>query len=89
MGKRIHLFQGVKLSGFDTQEQETEFPFRGLVGQLKWLATQTWLDISNRVRAVARFCASRKKVHWMKAIGVLAFGKRTSHFDVSFQRGMK
>ena len=52
-----------------------------------WLATQTRPDISNAVRAVARYCSSPKMVHWQAAIGILGYAKRTCHLGISFQRG--
>ncbi|CAB1115735.1 unnamed protein product [Ectocarpus sp. CCAP 1310/34] len=86
-GRSVPMSSGVKLSDFDADEVATEFPFRELVGSLMWLATQTRPDIANAVRAVARYCASPKLVHWNAAMDILGYARRTSHFGISFQRG--
>ncbi|CAB1109908.1 unnamed protein product [Ectocarpus sp. CCAP 1310/34] len=84
-GRSVPMSSGVKLSDFDADEVATEFPFRELVGSLMWLATQTRPDIANAVRAVARYCASPKLVHWNAAMDILGYARRTSHFGISFQ----
>lgn len=85
-GKSIPLSTRVKFSDFVPDEKDAEFPFRKLVGSLTWLALQTRPDILNAVRKVARYCASPKKVHWMAAVDILGYEKRTSHFGISSQR---
>ena len=67
-----------KLEEFSTEEETTSFPFRELVGSLMWLATQTRPDISNAVRAVARYCTSPKLIHWRTALGILGYARRTA-----------
>ncbi|CAB1098397.1 unnamed protein product [Ectocarpus sp. CCAP 1310/34] len=86
-GETVAMSSGVKLPDFDADEVATDFPFRELVGSLMWLATQTRPDIANAVRAVARYCASPKLVHWNAAMDILGYARRTSHFGISFQRG--
>ena len=86
-GRRTPLPVGVKLAEYDEREETVSHPFRELVGSLMWLATQTRPDIANAVRAVARYCASPKEVHWNAAIGILGYVKRTSSFGITFQRG--
>ena len=86
-GRSIPLGGGVKLGDFDPEEEPTIMPFRELVGSLMWLSTQTRPDISNAVRAVARYCASPKKIHWLAALDILRYLKRTSSYGISFQRG--
>ena len=54
---------GTRLADFDKNEASGDWPFRELVGSLMWLSTQTRSDISNAVRAVARYCAASKFVH--------------------------
>ena len=58
-----------------------------LVGSLMGLSTQTRPDISNAVRAVGRYCAAPKRVHWRAALGILGYVRRTSSFGITFQRG--
>ncbi|CAB1096609.1 unnamed protein product [Ectocarpus sp. CCAP 1310/34] len=70
-GKEIPLPVGLKLSEFDQDEEVVSWPFRELIGSLMWLATQTRPDIANAVRAVARYCASPKEIHWRAGLGIL------------------
>ncbi|CAB1101917.1 unnamed protein product [Ectocarpus sp. CCAP 1310/34] len=86
-GKSVPMSSGLKLSDFDADDVATDFAFRELVGSLMRLATQTRPDIANAVRAVARYCASPKRVHWNAAMDILGCARRTSHFGISFQRG--
>ena len=52
---------------------ETEnCPVRELVGSLLSLAISTRPDISNAIRAVARYCSAPKIIHWKAALGILA-----------------
>ena len=69
-GKRIPPPAGTKLAKFDKDEAPGNWPFRELVGSLMRLSTQTRPDISNAIRAVARYCASPKLVHWRAALGM-------------------
>ena len=86
-GKSVPLPVGTALAEFDKNEASGDWPFRELVGSLMWLSTQTRPDISNAVRAVARYCASPKFVHWKAALGILGYVRRTSSFGITFQRG--
>ena len=86
-GRDVPLRTGVRLWDFDPEEEETRFPFRALIGSLMWIAMQTRVDIANAVRAVARYCASPKQIHWDAAIEILAYARKTSDFGISFQRG--
>ncbi|CAB1102304.1 unnamed protein product [Ectocarpus sp. CCAP 1310/34] len=70
-GRSVPLPVSMKLTDFDDNEVCADVPFRELVGPLMWWATQTRPDIVNAVRAVARYCASPKMVHWKAALGIL------------------
>lgn len=85
--RRVPFGVGVKLDEFDEDEMTENWPFRELVGSLMWLATSTRPDISNAVRAVARYCSAPKALHWRTALGILAYVKGTSGYGVTFQRG--
>ena len=52
-----------------------------------WLAQQTRPDISNVVRAVARFAHAPKLKHWKAARGILEYLETASTYGVAFQRG--
>ena len=75
------------LEEVDEDEPDGVWPFRELVGSLMWLANQTRPDISNAVRAVARFAHAPKHKHWKAARGILEYLKVTSDYGVTFQRG--
>lgn len=97
LGEKYGVFgrRGVPLSGslrlwdFDETEPAVDEPFRELIGSLLWLALLTRPDLANAVRAVARYCASPKLVHWKAAIGILEYAVGTSSLGISFQRGTK
>eukprot|EP00904_Undaria_pinnatifida_P006166 jgi/Undpi1/267/HiC_scaffold_1.g00263.m1 len=74
-GRSVPLSIGTKLADFDKNEASGNWPFRELIGSLMWLSTQTRPDISNAVRAVARYCAAPKYVHWKAALSILGMFK--------------
>ena len=79
---------GLKLEKFDADEPDVEEPFRSLVEQMMWLASQTRPDILNAVRAVSRYSYAPKRLHWQAAMHVLMYVRFTSSFGITFQRGM-
>ena len=72
---------------FGKDEPHGVWPFRELVGSLMWLANQTRPDISNAVRAVARFAHAMKHKHWKAARRILEYLTVTSDYGATFQRG--
>ena len=62
-GRNTPLSTDVILEEFDENEPNGVWPFSELVGSLMWLANQTRPDISNAVRAVARFADTPKLKH--------------------------
>ena len=75
----VPLSVGMKLTEFNKNKVWENFPFRELVGALMLLATQTRPDIANAVRAVTRYRASPKQVHWKTTLGILGYVlRRTS-----------
>ena len=85
--KSILMPVGIKLDDFSQDEPVGTWAFRELIGSLTWLATQTLADIANAVRAVARYCAGSREIHWKTAPGILAYIKGTSGHG-TFQRGL-
>ena len=59
----VPLRVGVKLEDFDEDEMIENWPFHELVGSLMWLSVSTRPDISNAVRAVARYCTAPGAIH--------------------------
>lgn len=85
--QRIPLRVDAKLEMFDEDEKIKDWPFRELVGGLMWLSISTRPDISNAVRAVARYCSAPRAIHWKAAIGILKYINGTSDYGITFQRG--
>ena len=83
----VPLRVGVKLEDFDEDEIIKNWPFRELVGSLMWLSVSTHPDISNAVRAVARYCTAPRAIHWKAALGILEYMNGTSEYGIAFQRG--
>ena len=84
----VPLRVGVKLEEFDEDERVESWPFRELVGSLMWLSISTLPDISNAVRAVARYCTAPRAIHWKAALDVLeCINGSTSEYGITFQRG--
>ena len=59
---------------------------REVVGSLKWIANQTRSDISNAVRAIARFSHNPKEVHLKAARKILEYLNATAHLRLTFRR---
>ena len=88
LGKKNPGWTGEKFDRVDDAgEAEGDWPFREVVGSLMWLANQTRPDISDAVRAVARYCHAPKLVHWQATLCILQYLKSTSNFGITFQRG--
>lgn len=86
-GRNTPLSPDLFLEVFDEEEPTGDWPYRELVGSLLWLSNQTRPDISNAVRAVARYMHAPKLKHWLAARGILEYLKVTSSYGITFQRG--
>ena len=86
-GKSIPAVVDLKLEVFENEPDNDE-PFRSLVGHLMWLANQTRPDILNAVRAVARYSAAPKLLHWQVALHIVMYIKSTSTYGITSQRGL-
>ena len=71
--KSVPLRVGVKLEEFDEDERVENWPFRELVDSLMWYSISTRPDISNTVRAVARYYTAPRAIHWKAALGILEY----------------
>ena len=76
--KSVPLRVGVKLKELDEDERVKNRLFRELVGSLMWLLISTRPDISNAVRAAARYCTATRAIHWKAALGILEYINETS-----------
>ena len=68
------------------EEPAMDVNFREIVGSLMWIANQTRPDISNAVRAIARFSHDPKEVHLKAARKIFEFLNATTHLGVTFRR---
>ena len=62
---------------------------REVVGSLMWIPNQTGPDISNAVRAIARFSHDPKEVHVKAARKVLDYLSATAHLGLTFRKESK
>ena len=86
--KSVPLQVGVKLEEFDEDDRAENWPFRELLGSLMWLSIPTHPDISNEVRALARYCTAPRPIHWKTALGILETVNGTSEYGITFQTGL-
>ena len=61
----------VDLSPRSENGEESEGPYREVVGSLLWVANTTRSDISNAVRDVARHAHSPSKTHWATVVKIV------------------
>ena len=83
----VPLRVDVKLEEFDGDEGVENWPFRELLGGLIWLSISTHPDISNAVRAVARYCTAPRVIHWKAALDMLEYVEGTNEYIITSQRG--
>ena len=81
----VPLLVGVKLEEFNEDERVENWPFRELVGSFMWLSISTRPDISNALRAVARYCTAPGAIHWKAVLGILDCINGTSEYGITFQ----
>ena len=53
-----------------------------------WLANQTPPDILDAIRAVARYSAAPRLLHWQAALHIVTCIKSTCTHGIMFQRGL-
>ena len=83
----VLLRVGIKLEEFVEDERVENWPFREVVDSLMWLSISTRPNISNAVRAVARYCTAPRAIHWKAALGILEYINGTNEHGITFQRG--
>ena len=53
-----------------------------------WLSISTRQDISNAMRAVARYCRAPRAIYWKAALGILEYIiNGTGEYGITFQGG--
>ena len=78
---------GVELGPREEAEPNGDWPYREGVGSLMWLSTMTRLDISNAVRAVARYSHNPTDKHWKAVLKSMAYLHGTRGMGLTFVRG--
>ena len=64
-----------------------DWPYREAVGCVMWLSTMTRPDISNAVRAVARYSHNPTGRHWKAVMKIMAYLHGTRGLGLTFVRG--
>ncbi|CAM9986876.1 unnamed protein product [Discosporangium mesarthrocarpum] len=75
---------------FPRQENEATRSdrYRELIGVLRWVANMTSPDISNAIRARARFSHDPSEVHWHGALKILRYLRGTRTLGIMYRKGM-
>ena len=71
------------------EEPAVDANFREIVGSLMWIANQTRPNISDAVRAIARFSHDPKEVHVKAARAILEYLNATAHLGLILRRESK
>ena len=61
-----------------------DWPVREAVGNLQWLSTRTRLDITNAVRAVARYAHALTERLWQAIIKILSYLNGTERLGITY-----
>ena len=77
------LIQGLK----QDNEPGGDWPVREAVGSLMWLSTMTRPDITNTVRAVARYAHEPTERLWQAITKVLSYLNGTKSLGITYVRG--
>jgi hypothetical protein len=70
-----------------SDETDTDFPYREIVGSLMYAAIVTRPDISTAVGIVSRFLAKPKKIHCLMVTQILYYLRRTPNYGLFYGRG--
>ena len=68
-------------------EEGGDWPVREAVGSLLWLSTMTRPDITNAVRAVARYVHTPTERLWKAIMKILSYLKGTPNLGITYVRG--
>ncbi|KAK3260902.1 hypothetical protein CYMTET_30164 [Cymbomonas tetramitiformis] len=79
----LPMSPGCSLAPFDGKDATT--PFRGLLGQLQWVARCTRPDIMAAVSALSRFCAPYGPEHFVALKQVVRYLKGTVNHELVLQ----
>lgn len=80
------LALGVKLIDDSSSHEESEQPFREMIGMLMYLAVGTQPDIAHAVNYLSQFCSNHSKVHWVARKRILKYLAGTSSYGLLYTR---
>ena len=78
---------GADLGPKRDDESGGDWPVREAVGSLLWLSTMTRPDITNAVRAVARYAHTPSERLWKAIMQILSYLKGTKGLGITYVRG--
>lgn len=77
----------VELSPRGDDEPTTDEPYREAVGALLWLSNMSRPDLSDSVRAVARYSRDPGPKHWKAVMKILSYVATTHDLGLTFRKG--
>jgi len=83
------MANGVKLDTESSNEANSIFPYRELIGSLMYLALDTRPDIAHAISMLSQFNCNHGKKHWIAAKHMLRYLKSTINFSLCFKRTNK
>ena len=83
----ISASPGADLGPKREDEPGGDWPVREAVGSLLWLSTMTKPDITNAVRAVARYAHEPTERLWKAITKILSYLNGTKSLDITYVRG--
>ena len=78
---------GADLRPNQDDEPGGDWPVREAVGSLMWLSTMTRPDITNAVRAVARYAHEPSEILWQAIMKILSYLNGTKSLGITYVRG--
>ena len=83
----IHASPGADLGPRQDDEPGGDWPVREAIGSLVWLSTMTRPNITNTVRAVARYAHEPTERLWQAIIKILSYLNGTRSLGTTYERG--
>ena len=89
----VHSISDIPVSPYDVlgpkhdDEPGGDWPVRETVGSLMWLSTMTRPNITNAVRAVARYAHEPSEILWQAIIKILSYLNGTKSLSITYVWG--
>ena len=78
---------GADLGPKQDDESGGDWPVREAIGSLMWLSTMTRPDITNALRAVARYALEPTERLWQAIMKILSYLNGTKRLGITYVRG--